>query len=163
MEVIKLGIINNLEILVFRLSLSQGPDEPEFAINLVSLVQRFEDGVSEALKDVTIDVVVSYYAEWRDALKPLLMCREWRILDEVLGNRDRCPGLQKVHIMIDWDTTNSDPPNANETVNFLMPLQLPRLAERGILSIGFGNIRDVTIHFHDLLTRNISRGELTIS
>lgn len=153
MEVIKLGIIKNLEILVFRLSLSQGPDEPAFTIDLASIVRRFEDGVSEALKNVTINVMVSDYAKWRDALKPLLMCQEWGMLDEVLCNR--CFGLRQVHITIDWDTTNVDPPNANGTVNFLMPLQLPRLAERGILSIGFGNIRDDTVYFDDLLN-NIS-------
>ena len=82
-RVIRLGVIDNLERLVFVLGLSR---KSEFSVALTSLVQHFEDGLSEALQEVTI-VVVLEYVNWRDALQLLSMVQGWAKLDEVLWDR----------------------------------------------------------------------------
>jgi hypothetical protein len=138
-QVIQLCMFHNLDFLFFGMRLSQGVDEPQFAIDLSSLAQHFKDSVSKALQEITICIGVQNYADWNDALLPLSSCQGWATLDEALWNRS--PALGKVHIWI--DVNDADHPVTCKPLDFLMRLHLPRLAERGILSTGFGTFQEV--------------------
>ena len=139
-KIIKLDMICNLELLLLGMHLPQGSYESRFANDLASLVEQLEVGMPKTLKEITLAVTVSGYTHWNDALLPLSTCEEWDMLDEVIWSQ--CPALRKVQILVDLRDIDS-PAEAYERLCFLMSKPLPRLAERGILSLGFGNFDDV--------------------
>ena len=127
---VQLGLIQNLQFLLFAISGMVQGDERYFNPDLISVMSRLEDGAATAaLKDLTIFFTVRRYRNYEQAIECLTHREEWNRLDSLL--LERSPALQRLHICI--EVHDIEWPDDDSDLQTRMRLQLPRLAERGVL------------------------------
>jgi hypothetical protein len=114
--------------------------ESEFIADLCSLVPHFEDyTVTKALKELTVAVTPIFYPNWDSAVAAISTCSGWAGVDTALC--DHVSGLERVYIFVEH--LKSMPVGTNVQTQARLSHSLPRLKERGILSIGAGDIHEL--------------------